>query len=192
MRQHFRVHSHIFASLVNRAEGISPRPHKANAAFQTAFCYKTGFGTPADEPASLYWLKEAQRCRQDLDKDICMAKETMIKAYYRNGVLQNLSSESLLPEIKSSVQYNQDELQKAEVDYSRVIQDTERAFGQWNCCVIELKLKRTSILEAARKFKEAEVLHIRLLRDLATDPGRSELLLPLKTRKPHLQIELWR
>ena len=113
----------------------------------------------------------------------------MIKAHHRNGVLQNLSSDGLLYEFKSTIQYHGYELQKVEADYCRVINDNERVFGRWNCCVTGLKLKRAAILEAGGRFKEAEVLLIGLPQDYQTESGRSQLSSSLNCKSSNLRVD---
>ncbi|KAI4243533.1 MAG: hypothetical protein LQ352_007004 [Teloschistes flavicans] len=171
MKQNLRVHKYIFICLCERSKGSTPKHIHANDAFQLAFCYKTGFGTAANEPLSLRWLENSQRSTQDIDQEIHLAKESMVDRFYRSGVLQTLLSEALLLEPLGIPQYARDELDIADADYDRVIHDTERAFGPYNCCVLRLKMAQASMLEGARRFKEAEVLRIKLLQDLNNDPA---------------------
>ncbi|KAL9579128.1 MAG: hypothetical protein Q9212_005290 [Teloschistes hypoglaucus] len=106
-----------------------------------------------------------------MDKEINLARETIFGRSNRNGVLLNLASEDLLNETRGIQHYERHELYAAEADFRQLIQDTERAFGTYNPCVVRLKFVRAAVLESAKKFKEAEVSLIGLLEDFNSDLG---------------------
>ncbi|KAF6225272.1 hypothetical protein HO133_010469 [Letharia lupina] len=175
MRAHPRVRSHIFECIHDQAQGGLFEKHRLNAAFQLAFCYKTGFGTPSNDELSQIWVKRAQRCAQDLDEEVELAKGTMNRGNYRNGDFQSLAYSGLLSEASPIIRPKDDELTIAMADCKREIRDMELAFGKHNCSVLELKLNQASRMEAAGKYKEAESLRVGLLQDLRDEPGSLQL-----------------
>ncbi|CAD6584165.1 MAG: hypothetical protein ASARMPRED_001621 [Alectoria sarmentosa] len=175
MRLHIYVRSHIFKCIDDQAKGGISENNRLNAAFQIAFCFKTGFGTPSNDELSQIWLKRAQRCAQDLDQEVKLAKGTMSRGTYRNGEFQSLAYSGLLSEEKFIIRPEDDELTIIAADCKREIRDMELAFGKDNCCVLELKLNHASILGVAGKYKEAESLQVGLLQDLRFEPGSLQL-----------------
>ncbi|KAL9076518.1 MAG: hypothetical protein Q9161_000850 [Pseudevernia consocians] len=175
MKAHVRVRSQIFKCIDDQAKGGLSENHRLNAAFQTAFCLKVGFGTPSNDELSQSWLKRAQRCVQDLDEEVRLAKGTINRGSYRNGEFLSLAYSGLLIEARSIIRADDDELTIVAADCKREIRDMELAFGKYNCCVLELKINQASILQAAGKYKEAESLQVRLLQDLRHEPGSLQL-----------------
>lgn len=163
MRTHIRVRNYIFKCLGDQAQGDLSEHHRRNAAFQIAFCFKTGFGTPSNGDLVQIWLERAHRCVQDLDEAVKFAKGTMKGGPFRNGILQMLASDGLLGETRSIIGCEDNELAIVAAECKREIRDIELALGKHNLCVLELKLNELSILEAAGKLKEAEALRIDLL-----------------------------
>ena len=194
MRAHIRVRNYIFKCINDQANGGLSEHHRLNAAFQVAFCFKTGFGTPSNDDLVQVSLERAHRCAQDLDKAVNLAKSTMNRRSFRNGELQSLAYSGLLGEMKSIIRPEDNELTIVAAECKREIRDMELAFGEHNLCVLELKLNQASILEAAGKLKEAEALRIGLLQALRNHPDPFQLsVLATSTRASKaLEVGRWR
>ena len=188
MKAHYQLRSYIFSCFVGRATADSPEIQRLNAAFQTGFCYKIGFGIAADEVLARYWLEKAQRPVQDLEAKVNRAKATPNMASFRNGELQHLGFEGLLGGGPTS-KHESEELLNVAAFYGREIRDFEHAFGKYNAWIIELKLKQASILEDASEYKDAESLRIQLLQDLRIDKGYLRLSTNLDNRPVTQSLE---
>ena len=188
------MRSYIFKCLDDQAKGGLSEHHRLNAAFQIAFCFKTGFGTPSNDESVQIWLKRAQRCTQDLDEAVKFVKGTMNRGFLRNGELQSLAYSGLLRETMSIIRREHNELTIVAAECKREVKDMELAFGEHNLCILELKLNQASILETAGKVKEAEALRIGLLQALRHHPGPYQLtvLAASTSVSKALEVGRWR
>lgn len=134
---------------------------KENAAFQMAFCYKTGFGCQKDDSAVLDSLKTSGKSTDDLDLTIQFA--FCINQPYKNVQLRRLITEGYIHVIDFANKYrNLGLLKSSEIYYKREIQDLENTFSNENI-LFHLKTILAGILHSQGKYDEEELL----LRDMA-------------------------
>ncbi|KAL6690371.1 hypothetical protein J3F84DRAFT_389935 [Trichoderma pleuroticola] len=65
----------VFRSLEARAQHHIDSTARAVAAYQVAFCYLVGFGTPMDKRESQSWIQKSNRTQADLDDAVQMIRE---------------------------------------------------------------------------------------------------------------------
>ena len=175
-----RVRKYIGLCLEHHAKSHQSEGPWKNAAFQLAFCYKVGFGTPSNESQSQFWRKHTCRSAQDLEHQVNIAKKTLNRGSCHNPRLLQLTCEGLLLDDrdpnKSEVEGDQ---LLAEEGYRREVLDMRRAFGDDNEGLLRFRIGLTSLLETGKKHNEAEVMLIELLESLRREETLSEVALNL-------------
>ncbi|KAL8916132.1 MAG: hypothetical protein Q9172_006438 [Xanthocarpia lactea] len=167
MLAHHRVRKYIFKCMEHRARNDSSKTQRYHAMFQTAFCYRTGFGVPSNDDVSSAWLEESQKSVQDLANQLSLARATSTTAY-QNGELLSLGSSGYM---EVSTGYMRGQLPRVDDECMQEIQDMERVLGKYCACVLALKIRRANLLQITRRYKYAEDFLMELLWDLRDDPG---------------------
>ena len=192
MITHPRVRKYIFACLENKATGHAGGTHRSSAAFQLAFCYKIGFGTPSNERVSQHWLQETVHSAEDLDLRIQWAKKTVRRNDWRNGNLVSLIINGILTE--DATWLNTENLEVLEAEYKRELRDMQHIFGKDSLVVLKLSLHLVQLLEREQKYIQAEMvcretLEVSSIQNLVAERGTRPKYYSRGHRKSSISME---
>ncbi|KAF3927315.1 hypothetical protein ABW21_db0201609 [Orbilia brochopaga] len=119
----YRIWTTILKALEKKSSG-QDLEQKQNAAFQLAFCYKTGFGTaPAPSKVSEY-LEQCGQTEEDLLKEINIIKEDKNPLIFKNLETEIESMDHITHYLKST------ELEDVELAYSQIAGASNQLFGK--------------------------------------------------------------
>ena len=151
----------ILGCLLNEAQEDPSHNLVEDVAWQLAFCYSIGFGTPMNKQVAIEWLKKTLKTETDLEFMIQTAAFT--QKVMRNPKTSLLIQAGYLHQIDLIALYSKHQsLGEAENEYRRELADMDQSFGS-PVIISQLAIILARILVAQNKLDEAERLWLLIL-----------------------------
>ena len=153
----------IYLALKRRASGSGQGCHftcescSSQAAFELAFCYKIGFGTPADAERSRYFMSISTKEESDIQYELQLLREARPKSFDDRNPLEKFSEEGSLY-LSDNIANALTDLKGSDLEarFLREISDVDSVLGDVNAVTYALKMGLITIYEQQGEFRLAE------------------------------------
>lgn len=153
----YRITIFIAKCLETRTLELSCEQCRPQTAFQLAFCYTIGFGTPSDHDKARSWLHQSGLKTADIDRQLTHMRR-LKPTDVRYGLLAQYSAAGLFDVRAAAVYPDNEHLVAAKSHFERAVSELESCLGQDHFLTLNMRRELQCIAEESGEWSAAEAM----------------------------------